>query len=317
MVRRNFVIAFVLGWACCAAGEEVRWRCDLKDDRVVVVAGDIAVATYVFRDEKISRPYFAHLRSLRGARISRNHPPVEGDASDHAEFHPGLWLAFGDASGADSWRLAAKVEHVEFAEKPAVDDEQAHFAVRNRYLDRDGQRTICEETARYAFRASLHGVLLTWDSTFLSPDADLTFGDQEEMGLGVRLHTPLTVAAGKGGRIVNAAGDVNEKNVWGKSSPWCDYAGPLDERFVGLMVMAHPKNFRPPWWHVRDYGLMVANPFGRSALARGEPSKITVRRSEFFRLRFGVLLHDQAREREFEPAGAYDEYVSLTIEVEP
>lgn len=314
--KSQFISIAATSWAVAAIAASQtpkpppHFSFDLRDDRVLIRAGEADVGTYVLRDEKISRPFFAQLKTLSGAQITRNHPPREGDATDHAEFHPGLWLAFGDFGGADNWRLNARVEHVEFVEKPS--DDSMGFAVRNRYLANDGQRVIAEEIARYTFDGDLAGWLLTCDSTFSSNDADFAFGDQEEMSLGVRMHTPLAVASGKGGRIQSAAGDRNEKNVWGKSSPWCDYAGPLDDHFVGVTLMAHPKNFRPPWWHVRDYGLMVANPFGQSALARGERSSIVVKRGEKLRLRFGVLLHDHASEKEFDPAAAYKDYVRLS-----
>src|SRR5580765_3788973 len=69
-------------------------------------------ATYVWKDPKILRPYFANIHAASGAQVTRNHPPVEGkDATDHAEMHPGLWLAFGDISGKDFWRNKGTVEH--------------------------------------------------------------------------------------------------------------------------------------------------------------------------------------------------------------
>jgi len=56
--------------------------------------------------------------------------------------------------------------------------------------------------------------------------------------------------------------------------------------------VASPENFRESWWHNRDYGLMVANPFGRAAMKQGEKSAITVRRGESLRLRFAAIIHD-------------------------
>jgi len=50
-------------------------------------------------------------------------------------------------------------------------------------------------------------------------------------------------------------------------------------------------NFRPSWWHVRDYGLMVANPFARKALGKGEPSQVIVQPGEPFKLRWVIFLH--------------------------
>ena len=59
-------------------------------------------------------------------------------------------------------------------------------------------------------------------------------------------------------------------------------------------LMDHPENFRPSWLHVRDYGLLVANPFGRKAFTGGEASRVEVAAKEPFRLRFGVLVHASA-----------------------
>jgi hypothetical protein len=53
---------------------------------------------------------------------------------------------------------------------------------------------------------------------------------------------------------------------------------------AGVRVVPDPDNFRASWWHNRDYGLMVANPFGRAAMKRGERSVVAVKKGETFRL---------------------------------
>ena len=57
--------------------------------------------------------------------------------------------------------------------------------------------------------------------------------------------------------------------------------------------MPHPENFRRSWFHARDYGLLVANPFGRNAFTGGEKSRIVVKEGETLRLRFGVLVSSE------------------------
>jgi hypothetical protein len=60
--------------------------------------------------------------------------------------------------------------------------------------------------------------------------------------------------------------------------------------------MADPASFRPSWWHNRDYGLMVANLFGREAMRPGARSPLTVRRGQTLRLRFGAAIHQSAQD---------------------
>jgi hypothetical protein len=81
------------------------------------------------------------------------------------------------------------------------------------------------------------------------------------------------------------------KNTWGQPAEWCDYSGTVDGQRVGILLMTDPANFRPSWWHNRDYGLMVANPFGQEAMKQGAKSSVTVQRGEPFRLRFGAAIH--------------------------
>ena len=78
-------------------------------------------AEYVWNDRNIVRPYVTNIHAPNGIQVTRNNPPIEGkDAIDHATMHPGLWLAFGDLSGADFWRNKGVVKHIEFVEKPSA-----------------------------------------------------------------------------------------------------------------------------------------------------------------------------------------------------
>ena len=272
-------------------------------------------ATYSFRDSSISRPYFANVYSPAGMKITRNHPPSADDPQDHDKMHPGLWLAFGDLAGADDWRLKAPVEHVRFVAEPTETDGVLQFAVENRYLAAGGGREICREVCRYSFAPVEGGVLLLWDSTFRSDEGGFYFGDQEEMGLGVRLAKDVAVKSKLGGWILNSNGERDERGVWGKQTDWCDYSGVLGDQFVGAMIMPHADNFGRSWCHARDTGLMVLNPFGRRAFTRsGEASRVEVPKSEPLRLQFGVLFHWSEKAEDFQPATAYQNYLKSTAE---
>jgi hypothetical protein len=278
------------------------------DGELRIAVGGKPFTRYVWRDEKITRPYFCDVRIPGGPQVTRNHPPVEGkDLTDHPTYHPGVWLAFGDISGNDYWRNAARVRHARFTREPEGGPGRGTFAVANEYLSADGKKVVCRETCTIEVRVRPQGVLLLWDSRFRADGA--VFGDQEEMGLGVRVASALAVK--RGGRIRNSDGKRNEAEVWGKHAAWCDYSGRLGERWVGVSLMPAPDNFRASWFHARDYGLLTANPFGRNAFTRGTPSRVPVKKGEPLRLRFGVLFHDSAREGEVDLAGAYKDYLGL------
>ncbi len=282
-----------------------------KPGQVEIFIGAEPLATYYYQDEKITRPHFAHLRAPGGEQVTRNHPPIEGqDEIDHATMHPGLWLAFGDLSKADCWRNKAQVRHASFIVKPTGGAGSGTFTVRNEYVTNDGTQIVCQEACRYTFMSRPTGHLIVWDSEFKSDLEDFGFGDQEEMGLGIRVATPLSVK--KGGQITISSGEKNEKQVRGKSAAWCDYSGTIDGRHLGITLMPHTGNFRPCWYHARDYGFVTANPFGRKALTKGEPSEVIVKKGESFRIRFGVLLHASSSDKPIDIDAAYKDYTTIS-----
>jgi hypothetical protein len=79
-----------------------------------------------------------------------------------------------------------------------------------------------------------------------------------------------------------------------------------------MTLFCHPSNFRPSWFHARDRGLLVANPFGRAAFHKGEPSKVVVKPGDKLQLRYGVLIHASPEDAPTDLAAAYHDYVELT-----
>jgi hypothetical protein len=134
------------------------------------------------------------------------------------------------------------------------------------------------------------------------------FGEQEEMGFGVRLTAALIEK--NGGVVVNSAGVRGAKTAWGKVADWCDYAGTLDGRKVGVTLFAHPENPYRSWWHSRDYGLLSANPFGPRVLPAPAGGKLVIKPGEELRLRFAALFYSTASSSPVDPEGAYRAYSS-------
>jgi hypothetical protein len=285
--------------------------------RLAVVIDGMPVAVYSFESARFSRPCFHDVRTTTGLQVTRPTPPIAGfDLVDHDTMHPGIWMSFGDISGCDYWRHKAIVKHIEFLAKPQGVAGTGSFAVRNQYLDQsDPSKVVCQEIARYTFLIHPQGYLILWDAQF-SSDREFTFGDQEEMGLGVRIATPLRVgASGSGklpagrGTITNSEGRKNEKEVWGTTADWTSFSGSIAGENVGITFFCHPENFRPSWFHARDYGLLVANPFGRHAFSKGEKSPIGVQPGNELRLRYGLLIHSMPPNEKPDLAQAYRDYL--------
>jgi hypothetical protein len=141
----------------------------------------------------------------------------------------------------------------------------------------------------------------------------ITFGDTKEGSFGVRINDVINAAKGKG-KIQNADGKIGEKECWGQRSAWCDYSGPIDGKVVGLAIFDDPKNI-PACWHVRGYGLMAANPFGRAKHAqfpgvKGNNDLVRLKKGEHLQLRYGMYLHT-GDAVSGDVAAAYDRFVKL------
>jgi hypothetical protein len=77
--------------------------------------------------------------------------------------------------------------------------------------------------------------------------------------------------------------------------------------------MPHPENFKSSSFHVRDYGLMVANPFAEQAFGRtNSAGKTVVKPGESLRLRFGVLVYGLADDKPIDAAAELAHYAAVS-----
>ena len=305
--------AFSAAFANYVQADDIAVR--TRNEATTISLDEQAVLAYVTEDKKITRPFFHSLKAADGTQVSRNHPPQSGDLGDHDLFHPGLWLAFGDISGHDTWRLKDAVEHSRILDpslstviKDGKSSSAYKFTSINSYVDKDKDE-YARENCKYALTPRQGGWLLGIDISFTAQENELSFGDQEEMGRGVRLATPLIVK--NGGTIRNSHGHKDEKGCWGKAAEWCDYSGVIAKKRFGILMMPHPENFKPSSFHVRDYGLMVANPFAEQAFGRGKAAKTIVKPGESLRLRIGVLVYGLADEKPIDAAAELANYVAM------
>ena len=291
-----------------AQAPEVSFR--LEPSVLHIDIGGQPFADYVYSDTVITRPFFAHVKTPAGTQVTRNHPPdPEKDSTDHDTMHPGIWMSFGDISGNDYWRLKAKVKHEMFVEAAEGGPGKGSFTVRNYYWNSEDSDRIAAEVVTYTITVEPDGYLLLWDSTFApyGETEQIVFGDQEEFGLGIRVQTQL--AEQFGGEITDSEDRKGAKEIWSKQADWIDYSGSLDGKWIGMTIMPDPANFRPSWYHARDYGLIVANAFGQEAMKAGPKSAVPVNKGEELRLRYGVLIHSADAKGDVDLGEAYRRFL--------
>jgi hypothetical protein len=224
---------------------------------------------YCFKD--VPRPYFYPVIGPTGVAVNRNWPMKDGpdEEKDHPH-HRSLWYTHGEINGQDFWSesgRAGKVVHNKFLKVESGPDVGV-VQSSNKYVARDGE-VICTDTRTHKFYSGTDGRIMDFEVTIHASQGKVVMGDTKEGSMAIRL-TPTMRLKGKVGKghIVNSEGH-RDGETWGKRATWCDYYGPVEGQIVGVAIFDHPQNPKhPTWWHVRDYGLFAANPFGVSYFER-------------------------------------------------
>lgn len=250
------------------------------------------------------------------------HYPMQRDSKneqhDH-EHHRSLWYSHGAVNGVDFWSetaKAGKIVHDKFLDVKA-DKESGVIRSANKWIAPDGTVTCTDEQVFRVYSRPKNERLFDFEITLFAGDKVIVLGDTKEGTMAIRLAetmrlTPNKFNQGKPtGHIVQSTG-VRDKETWGKQAAWCDYYGPVDGKTVGVAIFDHPSNPRhPTWWHVRDYGLFAANPFGVHDFEKKPPGtgdlKVAAGKSITFKYRFYIHEGD---EQQAKVAERYAEYAA-------
>jgi hypothetical protein len=261
---------------------------------IEVRIGGQMVTRYVCEDVK-ARPYFFPLIGPNGARLTRSYPmeTVEGEMHDHPH-HRSLWIAHGDVNGTDNWSEESGHGFTRHCDLDHLVSGTVFgkFRTRSEWESAAHAPLLTQQLQVTAWKTSAAVRLIDFDIDLHADRSDVVFGDTKEGGiLSVRVASSMDVP--RGGRITNSYGGVDEGETWGRSAHWCDYAGLADGQPGGIAVLNHPLSFRhPTTWHVRNYGLMTANPFGYAAFTNGvQNGEYTLRLGDTLRFRYRVVLH--------------------------
>ena len=285
----------------------------LPQDRVEVGLRGKPFTTYHFSPE-MARPCLYPLIGPTGVGITRNYPMAkgpEGETTDH-KHHRSLWVAHGEVNGVDNWseeKDHGRTVHRSFLSVlpgPVL----AELIADADWVSASGEKVLSERRAMFFYNLDSPYRMIDFIITFQA-DKDVVFGDTKEGGL-LSVRVATTMDGSRGGIIRNAYGGLTERETWGKRAHWCDYTGPVDGKLVGITIMDYPSNFRyPTYWHVRDYGLFTANPFGLSHFygdkSRDGSHKLPA--GQPFKFHYRMLIH-AGDALEAQVAAKYHEYIN-------
>lgn len=290
-------------------------------DRVRVEINGEPFTEYVFKD--VPRPFCYPLLGPAGLPMTRNFPmkEVPGEDRDH-KHHRSLWFTHGAVNGHDFWAEAknfGKIVHDGFAEVTSGKDAGV-IRSKNKWVAADGKVICTDELTLRVYNRPANERLFDFEITIHASSGELTFGDTKEGSMAIRLNETMRLKHNKEntgkptGHIVNSEG-VRDGATWGKRAAWCDYYGPVEGKIVGVAIFDHPQNPRhPTWWHVRDYGLFAANPFGRhdfESLPDKAAGNLVVPAGKSVTFRYRFYIHE-GDEKQGKVADRYAEYTKTT-----
>ena len=314
-----FLATVWLSLAAAAVAADGGVKITEQEDRLRVELNGELFTEYHFKGAP--HVYFYPLIGPGGVNMTRHYPmkqDSEGEDHDHGH-HRSLWYSHGAVNGIDFWAetpKAGKIVHDKFLEVKAGKDSGV-IRSANKWIAPDGTITCTDERLFRVYARPKNERLFDFEVTIRAADQELVLGDTKEGTMAVRLAETMRLTPNKfnqakpTGNIVLSTG-VTGKDTWGKQAPWCDYSGPVEGKTLGVAIFDHPSNPRhPTWWHVRDYGLFAANPFGVHDFEKKPQGtgdlKVEAGKSITFKYRFYVHEGDEKRGK---VAEHYAEYAS-------
>ncbi len=290
-----------------------------KSDRLRVELNNVLFTEYHFAN--VPRPVLYPVFGPGHISMTRDWPMRDSanEEKDHPH-HRGLWFTHGSVNGVDFWTENGKFGKIVHDKFTKIDSgKEGVIRSENKWISADG-KVICRDQRSLIIHGNTNPRILDFNITITASEGDLVFGDTKEGSMAFRVNESMRLKPNEFnkskqlGQIFQNTG-VTGAETWGKRAAWTEYHGPINGQMVGVAMFDHPKNPRhPTWWHVRDYGLFAANPFGVHDFEqkpKGEGDlKVPAGQSVTFRYRF--VLHD-GDEQHANISELYKEYSSEKI----
>jgi hypothetical protein len=285
---------------------------DLGDKLRVEIGGQLFTEYYYSKD--VPRPFIYPVMGPGNLPMTRNWPikTIGEEERDHPH-HKSFWFTHGEVNGLDFWsdgKDKGRIVHQKFT-KIEGGAESGLIQSQDNWVAPDGKIYLTDDrTLRILPKAN--ALLVDFDVTLHASNGEVTFGDTKEGSMALRLAETMRLKGKVGqGHIVNSAGQ-RDGTTWGKRAEWCDYYGPVNGQIVGVAIFDNPQNPRfPTWWHVRDYGLFAANPFGQHDFEKkpAHTGDLVIPAGQSVTFRYRFYFH-QGDEKQAGVAQRFQEYIA-------
>ncbi len=309
----TFLLALFLASSGLAAGKNGVQITKLPDRLRIEINGQL-FTEYFYQD--VPRPYYYPLLGPDNLAMTRKWPMENppGEEHDHPH-HRSLWFAHGSVNGRDFWTErpgSGKTVHEGFdgiksGKKVGI------IKSHDKWVAADGTVSCTDDRIFKIYNpGSANERVFDFEITLHASHGDLVLGDTKEGTMAIRLAETMKLKGHAGQSRIYESTGVRDQATWGKRADWCDYSGSVDGKTVGVAIFDHPRNpHHPTWWHVRDYGLFAANPFGQhdfESLPDKTAGDLKVPAGQSVTFRYRFYLHE-GDEIQAKVAERYQEYL--------
>ncbi len=313
------LIAVLIFGIECVFGQKAFFNHDEANNKVDIYFGDSYFTSYIYPDD-MEKQVLYPIVTASGKEITRGYPinPRPFERTDHPH-HVGLWLKFGYVIGLDFCNnsFAVKPEDkdlfgsIKFKEVVETNPKKGTLITASDWVNNSNE-VLLNEKSTFVF-SEKNGIRTIDRTTVLTAQKPVTFTENKEGMLGLRMDRAFEEPADKPGRFLDADGNVTEVpvlnnegvngvyrnadgltggDVWGKRSTWVALRAEKEGEVITVVIFDHPENPNyPAWSHARGYGLFASNNFGGRAIDKNaDPVKLELQPGEKIALKHKVLI---------------------------
>ena len=301
-----------------------------SEQRVDVLINGELFTSYIYSDT-LEKPVLYPILTAQGTAITRGFPIATrpGERLDHPH-HLGLWFNYGDVNGLDFWNNSSAIPASEKSKYGHIvhksirsmqsGEQEGRLEVELEWKN-DSDETLLTENTIFIFKGNSSERVIDRFSTLTAGVKEVSFKDNKEGMLGLRVARQLEHPTDKPELFADASGKVTDvpvlnndgitgnyrssegiegNKVWGTRGNWVSLIGQIDDENIAVIILDHPTNAGfPTYWHARGYGLFAANPLGQKALSGGKEElnfKLAPNESVTFKYQVLVISNQKVRD---------------------